>query len=312
MFGAFEQDKPHFTGSVEILSDPVSHAATIESLDRMEPAAAKESLDPEQNGFFGDLFGMLFKEEEQQQQIQQSKADQAVVFKTKLESSKEQFSNVEIPPFKTISASFETIDPITSTKTPIAKQPDAKIVEQPAAGKENATAIKNILLDLLGENKNEYSTTTSTTTTTKRPEQLNFPVHGIPYIASNLHMKPQTIENSQYSPIRNNLDFLLSDFNKAMTPSYQPDDQHLANTESYVVNPVDLDQLKKHQSESPAQIFAKPSNPIKKSDLGLLKLAGCNIYGRMYRVGRIISELSGPCLECKCTEVGVNCTPLGC
>ncbi|GLV37507.1 uncharacterized protein CBL_20321 [Carabus blaptoides fortunei] len=48
------------------------------------------------------------------------------------------------------------------------------------------------------------------------------------------------------------------------------------------------------------------------SSVGLLKLAGCNIYGRMYRVGRIISELSGPCLECMCTEVGVQCRPLNC
>lgn len=45
---------------------------------------------------------------------------------------------------------------------------------------------------------------------------------------------------------------------------------------------------------------------------GVLKLAGCNIYGRMYRVGRIISELSNPCLECKCTEIGVQCKPLKC
>ncbi|XP_063239038.1 mucin-2 [Bacillus rossius redtenbacheri] len=45
---------------------------------------------------------------------------------------------------------------------------------------------------------------------------------------------------------------------------------------------------------------------------GLLKLAGCNIYGRMYRVGRIISELSSPCLECRCTEVGVQCRQLKC
>ncbi|XP_034231447.1 mediator of DNA damage checkpoint protein 1-like [Thrips palmi] len=45
---------------------------------------------------------------------------------------------------------------------------------------------------------------------------------------------------------------------------------------------------------------------------GLLKLAGCNIYGRMYRVGKIIQELSGPCLECRCTEVGVQCQQLGC
>ncbi|CAH0555490.1 unnamed protein product [Brassicogethes aeneus] len=46
--------------------------------------------------------------------------------------------------------------------------------------------------------------------------------------------------------------------------------------------------------------------------VGLLKLAGCNIYGRMYRVGRIISELSGPCLECKCTDIGVQCKALKC
>uniref|UniRef100_A0A2H1V9W5 SFRICE_001500 n=1 Tax=Spodoptera frugiperda TaxID=7108 RepID=A0A2H1V9W5_SPOFR len=45
---------------------------------------------------------------------------------------------------------------------------------------------------------------------------------------------------------------------------------------------------------------------------GLLKLAGCNIYGRMYRVGRIITELSTPCQECWCTELGVQCKPLAC
>jgi hypothetical protein len=45
---------------------------------------------------------------------------------------------------------------------------------------------------------------------------------------------------------------------------------------------------------------------------GMLKLAGCNIYGRMYRVGRIITELSTPCQECWCTELGVQCNPLKC
>ncbi|XP_050310138.1 uncharacterized protein LOC126746079 isoform X2 [Anthonomus grandis grandis] len=54
------------------------------------------------------------------------------------------------------------------------------------------------------------------------------------------------------------------------------------------------------------------SNKKSNSIGGILKLAGCNIYGRMYRVGRIISELSGPCLECKCTEVGVQCKELKC
>ncbi|KAK6625182.1 hypothetical protein RUM43_005473 [Polyplax serrata] len=44
----------------------------------------------------------------------------------------------------------------------------------------------------------------------------------------------------------------------------------------------------------------------------LLKLAGCNIYGRMYRVGKIIAELSGPCVECICTDVGVQCSSPNC
>ncbi|XP_021916025.1 uncharacterized protein LOC110828042 isoform X2 [Zootermopsis nevadensis] len=60
-------------------------------------------------------------------------------------------------------------------------------------------------------------------------------------------------------------------------------------------------------SQLPAPVSADPG-----AASGLLKLAGCNIYGRMYRVGRIISELSGPCLECMCTEVGVQCRPLDC
>lgn len=48
------------------------------------------------------------------------------------------------------------------------------------------------------------------------------------------------------------------------------------------------------------------------SILNVLKLAGCNIYGRMYRVGRIITELSSACLECRCTEIGVQCKQLNC
>ena len=88
-----------------------------------------------------------------------------------------------------------------------------------------------------------------------------------------------------------------------------------SNQKPYVVNAdiratLEENALKQHGT---AQIFTKPSSSNAFRDsVGLLKLAGCNIYGRMYRVGRIISELSGPCLECKCTEIGVHCTPLNC
>lgn len=54
------------------------------------------------------------------------------------------------------------------------------------------------------------------------------------------------------------------------------------------------------------EIFSKPTSPTMN---GLLKLAGCNIYGQMYDVGKIIDELSNVCLECKCLpDIGVGCT----
>jgi hypothetical protein len=80
---------------------------------------------------------------------------------------------------------------------------------------------------------------------------------------------------------------------------------------TFAINPVDITKMKQHHSEGAMEVFTKPTNSIK-DPAGILKLAGCNIYGRMYRVGRIISELSNPCLECKCTDVGVHCTPLKC
>nr|XP_036225349.1 mucin-5AC isoform X2 [Bactrocera oleae] len=72
--------------------------------------------------------------------------------------------------------------------------------------------------------------------------------------------------------------------------------------------PVALDAL---AASNPLEAQQTASNSLIDPS-GVLKLAGCNIYGRMYRVGRIILELSSPCLECKCTEVGVKCGQLAC
>ncbi|XP_014224299.1 mucin-5AC-like isoform X2 [Trichogramma pretiosum] len=56
----------------------------------------------------------------------------------------------------------------------------------------------------------------------------------------------------------------------------------------------------------------KPATQADNDPLGLLKLAGCNIYGKMYRVNRIIAELSSDCRECRCSEFGVQCKSLDC
>lgn len=89
-------------------------------------------------------------------------------------------------------------------------------------------------------------------------------------------------------------------------------------TQKYAVKSTTKYFPTKQVTSTPRMTSVKPSHfpPLSVPDpgavSGLLKLAGCNIYGRMYRVGRIISELSGPCLECMCTEVGVQCRPLKC
>ena len=63
----------------------------------------------------------------------------------------------------------------------------------------------------------------------------------------------------------------------------------------------------KKTSQGVTEIFSKPTSPTMN---GLLKLAGCNIYGQMYEVGKVIDELSNACLECKCLpDIGVGCTP---
>jgi len=58
----------------------------------------------------------------------------------------------------------------------------------------------------------------------------------------------------------------------------------------------------------PFTIKKKVNNPY---NMGL-KLSGCNIYGKMYSVGHAIRELSSPCVECRCTDIGVQCSDLPC
>lgn len=72
---------------------------------------------------------------------------------------------------------------------------------------------------------------------------------------------------------------------------------------------------KKEENQTHTPVMHEGPRPPSSSALplpGILKLAGCNIYGRMYRVGRIITELSTPCQECWCTELGVQCNSLNC
>lgn len=146
----------------------------------------------------------------------------------------------------------------------------------------------------------------------------------VPFLSPIFQAKPEPVEETKhtdFNPIRSDLDLILPGL-------------HHTNNNPSAFDPFNVDHSLQHISsaalpeyssapsrkpfpavdpaaiqtfEGVAQIFTKPSPSV-----GMLKLAGCNIYGRMYRVGRIIAELSSACLECRCTEVGVHCTPLDC
>ncbi|XP_026464301.1 uncharacterized protein LOC113366863 [Ctenocephalides felis] len=75
---------------------------------------------------------------------------------------------------------------------------------------------------------------------------------------------------------------------------------------------IDINTTKKPLTTNP------PKRPMDLQDSSsdnanvIFKLAGCNIYGKMYSVGQVIVELSNPCTECICDNIGVQCKDLFC
>lgn len=139
----------------------------------------------------------------------------------------------------------------------------------------------------------------SSTTTTNRPTSPD-PTTS-PIIAGT------TITNDDFS-LDKVLQFLFAGEKQETTTTTE---NPVSTTEENQLK-IDSNQLNITERLDNNIVNSSSENEISTPGVGLLKLAGCNIYGQMYRVGRIISELSGPCLECKCTEIGVQCNPLKC
>uniref|UniRef100_A0A1B0DCZ8 Uncharacterized protein n=1 Tax=Phlebotomus papatasi TaxID=29031 RepID=A0A1B0DCZ8_PHLPP len=255
-----------------------------------EVVGVSKSTTESPGGFFDGIFGFLFKDDPPEEEEITTQNPM-----THFKLPEIDYESMKVPEFKNLSKEVEIPAILLNNAT----------VDHKENPNENVTVIRDILIDLL-DNGAEDKETEKIPTTSEAPikphNRLSVP-----------HLTPSL----QLNPIRSSLDLVIphrNDDDNYNPDSYQilPEDSSISNTESFVVNPVDVSQLKQHQSEGETQIFTKPIISSAQDPVGLLKLAGCNIYGRMYRVGRIISELSGPCLECKCTEVGVHCTPLDC
>lgn len=81
----------------------------------------------------------------------------------------------------------------------------------------------------------------------------------------------------------------------------------IINDDDFIIKHLKAPTTAVKTTQGMTEIFSKHTSPTMN---GLLKLAGCNIYGQMYHVGSVISELSNACLECKCLpDIGVGCSP---
>ncbi|KAM3961859.1 LOW QUALITY PROTEIN: uncharacterized protein ACR2FA_004184 [Aphomia sociella] len=176
------------------------------------------------------------------------------------------------------------------------------------------------------------TTTTPLTTTTRRaspkPSVSSFipmPPHHVPYLPPK-QVFPQNTVNRIDHLVLGEATAIKRTTARPITVSLKPIKNTLKpviNRRSTTLRPFTTTrytEITTRKKDEPSvqytpdlQEISRPPSPNLLPGVGPgLKLAGCNIYGRMYRVGRIIAELSTPCQECWCTEFGVQCKPLKC
>lgn len=292
------------------------------------------TAEPDPKDFLGSLLGYIFKDNES--------ATSSIPTETS-----NVFEKQTIPPFKKISSSSLSLMDILNFTKPVensSKKVDTpqrknnKIYEYPTTSPaeeisttkvENLNILRDVLLATLNSPSNIDPIAhkdSHPTIDVPKPIYSSHSIHQFlnPIFSGNSELTQVT---SKYSPIRSEIDLTIPKLNSQIGDNKDELNNNVFGPESYQVlndypsisnnrpfgeNPVDYDSLKEHHSEENSpNIYSQPLKSFQNS-MGILKLAGCNIYGRMYRVGRIITELSNPCLECKCTEVGVHCTPLNC
>ncbi|XP_053677643.1 uncharacterized protein LOC128727730 [Anopheles nili] len=275
--------KPNFTGFELNFPVSVDHSVEPISATSKPTTNSDSSHEPEPSGMFSleNMLNFLLREEDP---IHENKLRNG----TGGDAASSSLAD-GIPPFKTLPSRLTSVyDPSVGLETSLGE------VKPPSDEELHDGTVTLKVESAKNDTKALY-----------RPSLLD-----LPFLNPGFHTKPIN-QPEPDTESQNELDRYGYGVSERHTDQYQviAGGAPSINANSYVVNPVDINKLKQHHSEGTAEITMKSKV---KDTVGILKLAGCNIYGRMYRVGRIISELSGPCLECKCTEVGVHCTPLDC
>lgn len=322
----------NITNSDRLTNNSTKYSTEVSVSSNFQP---NPTIEPAPNDFLGSLLGYIFKDSER---VTNSEPTEPSFI----------FEKQTIPPFKKISSTSLTLMDILNFTKPVedsSKKVDTpqrknnKIYEYPTTSPtleetstpkvENLNILRDVLLATLNSPSNIDPTAhkeSHPTIDVPKPIYSSHSIHQFlnPIFSGNSELTHVT---NKYSPIISEIDLTIPKLNSQIGDNKDELNNNVFGPESYQVlndypsisnsrpfgeNPIDYDSLKeRHAEQNSPNIYTQPLNSFQNS-MGILKLAGCNIYGRMYRVGRIITELSNPCLECKCTEVGVHCTPLNC
>ncbi|XP_050545705.1 uncharacterized protein LOC126907984 isoform X2 [Daktulosphaira vitifoliae] len=127
------------------------------------------------------------------------------------------------------------------------------------------------------------------------------PSTGLKYPGFNSHL-----ENKQNVELQKNSYKFSSTVKSLLDYKLKPDEKQFSDFKPSEFNP--------HTELKPLTVkpIKNKLNSNNNSATSLLRISGCNIYGKMYMIGKIITELSAACSECLCTDVGVQCSPLKC
>ncbi|KAF6206154.1 hypothetical protein GE061_017379 [Apolygus lucorum] len=186
-----------------------------------------------------------------------------------------------------ISTATKTHAPTTtSAKTPVKSQDNSTDYDYG----ENLS-ISSFLDFFLSGGSDKSSTTTRRTT---QQPQLEYSTTSTPHVVAPVSNTPSSFDSAEHT--------------------YDAEINTIVHKEAQDRNDFNISDTDELNGDAVNNVFTpekdqllNPStnkSPPDASMSGLLKLAGCNIYGRIYRVGHIIDELSNPCLECLCTEMG--------
>lgn len=112
----------------------------------------------------------------------------------------------------------------------------------------------------------------------------------------------QQDDNLSHSQTPNHTEKPAGDMNTSSFGS----DSHVVSAAQAITNPPTPTSSQK----SAIEINTEQGNSSVETNydpFGLFKVSECNIYGRLYKVGQEISELSDDCKYCSCTSTGVDC-----